>query len=307
MRRSVTEKIRTDPTACKEFFLLVVDGHILSAAMKAFELDSLDATPQSSQFQGDFLSTSPTERRKIFLSSVNELLSDRTYQFAVGKCINDNDSVYTYAKELLSLGMLYLELLDAIREGDGLRILRCWRYLLLIFKVTDKRKYAVQAVTLLFQYEFFFTERMKHQLLWNRTINATGRIGHNIPMDLHMEHLNRNLKSAISHLSSNVSKSTISRLGKSMKKLEAVTSNYDRCSKVSQDMGYHSNPSLTKDLKQIIDELNKMCVHERKDKRRHSQFPRMKGNIVGSIKRPDLDKWLLDHLKRIVVLLLLVD
>ena len=103
MRRSVTEKIRTDPTACEEFFLLVVDGHILSAAMKAFELNSLDATPQSSQFQGDFLNTSPTETRKIFLSSVNELLSDRTYQFAVGKCINDNDSVYTYAKELLSL------------------------------------------------------------------------------------------------------------------------------------------------------------------------------------------------------------
>ena len=35
------------------------------------------------------------------------------------------DKVLAYAKELLSFGLLYKELVDAVREGDGVRVLRC--------------------------------------------------------------------------------------------------------------------------------------------------------------------------------------
>ena len=165
------------------------------------------------------------------LSAVKEFISSHAHRLAIDKSINDKDGVLFYGKELLSLGMLYLELLDGIREGDGFRILRCWRYLLLVFKATNKRKYAVQAATLILQYEVIFTERMRNQLIWNRTINTTGQIGRNISMDLHMEHLNRDLKSAISHLSSNVTKTNIDRLGKSLQKLSAVKYNYDHRTK----------------------------------------------------------------------------
>lgn len=61
------------------------------------------------------------------------------------------DHVMAYAREVLSLGLLYMEYCDAIREGDGLRIVQCWKYMLLIFRVTNKRKYAIQAATLLLQ------------------------------------------------------------------------------------------------------------------------------------------------------------
>lgn len=299
MRRSVTAKIKSDPTACEEFFLIVLEAHILSAAMNFYQLDSLDGTPKASQFQSQFLSATPNERRKIFLSSVKELISSHTHRLAIDKSINDKDGVLCYGKELLSLGMLYLELLDAIREGDGFRILRCWRYLLLVFKATNKRKYAVQAATLILQYEVIFTERMRNQLIWNRTINTTGRIGRNISMDLHMEHLNRDLKSAISHLSSNVTKTNIDRLGKSLQKLSAVKYNYDHRTNVSQDAGYHSTPSLMKDLELVLEEINKKGVYDRLEKRHHSQFPRFKGNSVGTIKSKDLDQWLIDQLKKL--------
>ena len=36
--------------------------------------------------------------------------------------------------EVLSLGLFYLEFKDAIREGDGLRVLRCYKYLLPLFR-----------------------------------------------------------------------------------------------------------------------------------------------------------------------------
>lgn len=89
----------------------------------------------------------------------------------------------------------------------------------------------MQAATLILQYEVIFTERMRNQLIWKRTINTTGQIGRNISMDLHMEHLNRDLKSAIRHLSSNVTKTNIDRLGKSLQKLSAVKYNYDHRTK----------------------------------------------------------------------------
>ena len=38
-----------------------------------------------------------------------------------------------------------LELQDGIREGDGDRVLKCWSYLLIIFKATGHRNYALEA------------------------------------------------------------------------------------------------------------------------------------------------------------------
>ena len=47
-----------------------------------------------------------------------------------------NDGVLEYAKETLLLGLMLLEFKDAIREGDGNRVLRCWKYFLLFFRAT---------------------------------------------------------------------------------------------------------------------------------------------------------------------------
>lgn len=172
--------------------------------------------------------------------------------------IGEKDHVLAYAKELLTLGLLYLEFVDSIHEGDGYRILRCWKYFLLTFKATNKRKYAIQASTLLLQYYFIFSERMKKQLLWSRTVNRSGR---NIPMDLEMEHLNRELKGAISNLHSNVNENSIARIGRSLKKLVTVTENYDKCSDIPLQSNYHSSRSNIKDLTMLLRNYrNAMCI-----------------------------------------------
>ena len=40
---------------------------------------------------------------------------------------DSTDHIYEYAKEVISLGLLYMEFQDSIREGDGERVLNCWR------------------------------------------------------------------------------------------------------------------------------------------------------------------------------------
>ena len=56
------------------------------------------------------------------------------------------DGVVNYAKELMSLGIFYLNYKDAVREGDGERVLVCWKYLLPLFKVSDRRNYSLEVV-----------------------------------------------------------------------------------------------------------------------------------------------------------------
>ena len=106
--------------------------------------------------------------------------------------------MYSYACEVLSLGLFYFVFRDSIREGDGDRDMIVWKYLLLLFKASKRTNYAIEALTLLAQYYLILPPRLAEQLKWSRFVNVHGIPGHNISCDLHMEHLNREVKTAIS-------------------------------------------------------------------------------------------------------------
>jgi len=79
---------------------------------------------------------------------------------------------YPIQMKYFHLDCFFMEYIDSIKEGDGDRILRCWRYMLLLFKVSNKTKYSVEAYNLLAHYQYLFSERMCKQLLWSRTVNV---------------------------------------------------------------------------------------------------------------------------------------
>ena len=81
---------------------------------------------------------------------------------------------------------------------------------------TNHRNYAKEAVNLLYQFSYVFSDRLKAQLLWSRCINTRGIAGANIPCDLFMEHLNRRLKRVIHSMGANVSPAEIQKAGKSI-------------------------------------------------------------------------------------------
>ena len=96
------------------------------------------------------------------------------------------DGVYEYGKQLLSIGYFYIEFSDAIKEGDGDRVLRCWKYLLLIFKNSGHNNYSIEALNLLCQYFYSLTPRQSLELIWSRFVNVYGLPGRNVPNNLHM-------------------------------------------------------------------------------------------------------------------------
>ena len=80
------------------------------------------------------------------------------------------DHIQEYAKELFTLGLFYLELQDGIREGNELRVLRCWKYLFLFFRATSHVNYTIEAFTLSSQYYYLLPPRLSEQLIWSRFV-----------------------------------------------------------------------------------------------------------------------------------------
>lgn len=142
-RKNVKNEPKDDFSACEKFFLLVVVGHILCAAMKELQMSSLEDDPQSCMIPENVSELSTEERNEILNNIaenlVNELVDlSPTFQVKKEQPKPDEDHVFEYARELVSLGLLYMNYRDAIREGDGLRVLLVWKFMLPIFRATSR-------------------------------------------------------------------------------------------------------------------------------------------------------------------------
>ena len=211
------------------------------------------------------------------------------------------DLVNAYASNLMSLGLLLMEFNDGIREGDGNRIIRCWRYFLPIFKVEGRTNYSVEAFVLLSQYEFLFTPRMAAQLKWCRTINTHGRIGKNISCDLHMEHLNRDIKTSIAGIGSNVTEQAIVRAGKSLRKHLSIQDKYDAENRVSPQSSKHSKRSSKKDRTKMVEQLHSAEVFKAVPGRFHRCFSKFQANMFEKLPKKDFDLWMKAQLQKVLM------
>ena len=165
------------------------------------------------------------------------------------------DGVFNYASAVLNDGLLLMEFRDAIHEGDGERILRCWKFMLPYFFATGHTKYALEAFNLLAHVHAAASPRVAHQMMWSRTVNTQGHQGQNIPIDLHMEHLNRCLKENISGLGANITENTVVQNSKSLKGVLDVCSNFDQVCGVTQASIHHTRKGSQTDRDMVLAEL----------------------------------------------------
>lgn len=308
-RRNVVSDPTDNLSACEEFFLLVVEGHLISAALTLFGMETLEDKPSVKFFPTSSASLPPTERAQILRIACSQFVKsyvDMTFGKkkdgdSTGTGIEESDGVCSYACDVLNLGLFYMEFVDAVREGDGDRIIRCWRYLLLIFKSSGRKNYSVEAFTVLCQYSFLFTPRMAAQLKWSRTVNVHGRAAKNISSDLHMEHLNRECKTAIAGMGSNVTDAAIVRVGKAIGPLSETMTSFDKHYKVPSDSGKHSTRSSKKDLDEIVKQLSNSKVFTRSAGRVHKNFPKHKTNVMSSIDMNKFKKWMNKRLQKLLV------
>lgn len=185
---------------------------------------------------------------------------------------------------------------DAVKEGDGDRVMLIWKLLLLIYHVTNRRNYAKEAAVLLFQKDAFFSERKVAQLKWSHFVNVNGFAGHNIPSDLHMEHLNRRLKTMLKHSRSNVIKpNTVVRAAKSIGFVNHVCTTFEQECGVKNPYNQHKSTSFEKDLKRILICLQEIGVFTEHTSRRYASFSTRKG-IINSCSKESIESWVVTNI-----------
>lgn len=203
------------------------------------------------------------------------------------------DGVYNYASAVLNDGLLLLELKDAVREGDGERILRVWKVLVIYFHYAGHKNYKQEAFNLLTAVNATASPRIAAQLKWSRVVNTKGKKGHNVAADLHMEHLNKVLKGCIANLGANISEETIIQCWKSLSGLMDVCKQFDTENDVKPSSTTHSKPNTAEDMIRILVELTSTSqVFDYVPGRKHKTFKGIKPNIANCIDAKKLLDWL---------------
>ena len=283
-RTNVVKTPKKDVNACEDFLDIVTSGLVVAAVCTTLQLKSVDELPTNSALpRADEMWTMTTDERKECLKQLCERVFDRFVAFSYNApvtVVSGGDRVFQYSVQLLRLGLFYHEFADAIREGDGNRVLRCWKYMLPIFSASGSRNYACEAANLLIQHSYTLPPRLAQQLLWSRFVNVYGRPGRNVPVDMHMEHLNKIAKGAISFLGSNKSEKAIARIGQSIGTLSPVLDNFDEDNHIQATSSTQKRPTTQKDIEVVVKELLKAdSLKTKNTKRKHSHFPRPRDNL----------------------------
>lgn len=265
-------------------------------------MKTLADTPTSGAISSpDTLWMKSKDERKQALNDVCDKVVERYVHLAYNRtplCSKKGDKVLDYSKNLLSIGSFYLEFQDAIKEGDGKRVLRCWRYLLPIFHHSGRRNYCLEAFKLLHQYQYALPPRQAEQLIWSRFVNTRGVQGRNIPMDFHQEHLNRLCKTIIHSLGPNRGDEAVIRCGKALGTVNNVLSQFDEDNDVAVPSGAHSCPSYAKEMCTLIKELKHTNIlTEAPAGRKHSSFPKPR-SILHAQPSGKVLTYVLEHLQK---------
>ena len=295
--------------AAEDFLTTVLIGHVVAAAMTLLGMKSMDDNPNDLFPSLSQSRMSKEHKQEVMTELAHRIVSDFV-NLTILECEDgentgkqDRDGVLEYAKACMTLCLLKAEFDDSIHEGDGQRLIRCWKFFLLIFKATNHKNYSIEAFNLLAQYYVLLPPRLAGQLLYSRFVNTHGKPGCNIPCDLHMEHINAACKYAIAGLGSNVSPQAISRIGKCIGPLTRACDQYDAMFGLHGVSGKRDMPSLSKDIAAVVKELvQRSSVFYHKEGRRHRSFKSVKGSIITKVNKEQLTKWMNIKLKKTLAL-----
>ena len=217
-----------------------MEGHIISAALEYFGTKERSECPDPLLIE--LLKKADIKGRATAFESVAAKIIEPYVHFfkPLPTQTDSSDGVRAYADTLLSLALLWAEFEDGTREGDGERVMRCWKFLLVLFKDAQRKNYAIEAFTLLMLKDGFLSPRQKEQLVWSRFVNYSGGAGANKAADLHMEHINRTMKAALGSQLSNITPRAVARAGQAAGPLVNIATQFDNMATLLKPSGKHT-------------------------------------------------------------------
>ncbi|CAB4018776.1 hypothetical protein AC249_AIPGENE19271 [Paramuricea clavata] len=196
------------------------------------------------------------EKTKYHLT-LNESVSNQQTQNTERIPEGKDDCIYNYGCLNIILGLMLRDAKDSVREGDGERLLRVWKYLTFIFRVTGCYKYALAGLRLIASVNSLLSPRQAHRLTWNRFAGVKNGPGKRISRDLRVEQLNKIAKEEIRALGyPNINDESVVKATKVTAAVEKMINASKDELKLKEKSGQHCNRKLGKDFETILHQVN---------------------------------------------------
>eukprot|EP00111_Clytia_hemisphaerica_P014962 TCONS_00044050-protein len=205
------------------------------------------------------------------------------------------DHVVNYSKNALMLGYLVKNFADARRYGDGERILRLYKFFVVLFKIDHRSKYGFYSLQLLAQINNLLPPDLAFELKWNRTVNNTGRYDGNVELDRELEHRNKYAKEELKHFQGKLTDQSIERVSRSYDKMREIVGKFDTEANVSNPSGKHTTPDWKADVLELAEQFQSSNLFQSDPNgRAHKRFPAFPKNVFNGIDATSCKNWALD-------------
>ena len=218
------------------------------------------------------------------------------------KTATKQDDVYNYNCGLLADGLFFMNFLDATAEGDGARMMRQYKYLLLYCRAdgTHSTKYALECLYQSFLTNALLTPRDSECFTWNRTVNTNGGVGNNIAMDLEVEHSNNFDKQGIRNVGPNVTENAVARICNSEGGCRTITDKVDKSIQRSAGSNVHTHRSTARDLDELVKKAVDTNIFKRHDNRPYTHFINFERDPFKDVDMSAMFQWINKHKRNVV-------
>lgn len=138
----------------------------------------------------------------------------------------DFSVLYGHTRELLKMLIVKRMLDNSIRYGDGTSLALIIKYMLLFFRQLGCTKYAIAAFEFVAQQQIFLSEKMKTLVRQDRFVNNAGRRNSCLPVDLDVEHSNKDFKMHFRISNGEISQKVLDRISKAQDIVQEVLETY---------------------------------------------------------------------------------
>lgn len=214
------------------------------------------------------------------------------------------DDMYNYQCSLMEYLMLVRNFQDAISEGDGERIIRCWKFFLPYLKAdgASSRKYCLEGLHLLMQVYCTLSKRDAYRLVWNRSVKLKSGLGGNIPLDLALEHYIRVIKILLRKLGPNqANPHIVQRYVKAMVVNKKLIDNFDTMCETLKVSGKHVRRAAIGDKKKLVKELLQEKAFTHTINRRYVYYQQFKDSLLANFDIHEFYRWINDHKRKIAL------
>ena len=131
-QRNIKPSPKNNITVANIFLSIITTCHILAATMKLMEMEDLNAIPVDENVNENTWMLPDKDRKQILKLLCRKVINTYTnfkLDLRSPPELSD-DHVYAYAVEMMSFGLFHLSFKDAIKHGNGVHVLCCWKYLI---------------------------------------------------------------------------------------------------------------------------------------------------------------------------------